>query len=119
MQRQQVRRLICQTGAMTVPDRQHVSQMMRWMSAMYRSQRPEMAADIAAQERLVQESPLDWTLIKPPRLKSGAPTGRVSLGPDVKVGLTSSVDRGDLARVLLDILEQGQYIRQKVYLKEA
>jgi putative NADH-flavin reductase len=117
MQRQYVSRLICQTGAMTVPDPQHVSLMMRWMSGMYRSQRPEMAEDIATEQRLVEESLVDWTIIKPPRLKSGNATGRVAVGPNVKVGMMSSLDRGDLVQVLLDVAEQGKYIREKIFIK--
>jgi putative NADH-flavin reductase len=92
--------------------------MMRWMSDLYRSQRPEMAADVAGQERRLRESQMDWTIVRPPRIKAALPTGKVALGPQVNVGMLSSIGLGDLTKVLLDLAEQGDYIRECIYIKE-
>lgn len=56
-------------------------------------------------------SELDWTLVRPPRLQDGVPTG--SYYSDAhKPGKSTSIRRGDLASFLADCVEQNLYVRQ-------
>lgn len=59
-------------------------------------------ADMLAMEEVVRCSGLDWTIVLPPRLTNGAPTGkpvRSRVGGNVRGGFT--IARADLAEFLL------------------
>ncbi|MCW3026896.1 MAG: epimerase [Solirubrobacterales bacterium] len=58
-------------------------------------------SDRARLEEVVEESELDYTLVRPTRLVDGGPTGSYSVGPDVRASLFSKVARGDAAHCLL------------------
>jgi putative NADH-flavin reductase len=68
-------------------------------------------ADARVMERAVRESGLDWTLVRPPRLLDGAPTGgyRVVESDNLPSG-PYSIRRSDLSRLLLDEAETGRHI---------
>ena len=51
----------------------------------------------------LRESGLEWTIIRPGGLTDDAPTGLVTLAPEVE---RSSVPRADVAHVIADILDQ-------------
>ena len=113
MKAQNVRRLICQTGAM-IGDYAHLSWFMRWMRSTYQKQQPALARDRAEQERRVMASGLDWTIVKPPRLTDGKERGRVQSGENLKVGATSSISRADLSRFILDQIDKREYVGKQV-----
>ena len=52
-------------------------------------------------DQALRASDLDWTILRPGRLTDDAPTGRVSLGPDVPRG---EVPRADVAAVVTAML---------------
>lgn len=56
-------------------------------------------------------SDLDWTLVRPPRLASGAATGTVEHHASTSCKKTS-ITRADLAAFLADVVEQNLYLRQ-------
>ncbi|MFN8631059.1 MAG: NAD(P)H-binding protein [Chloroflexota bacterium] len=60
------------------------------------------------------ELPLDWTVVRPPRLMSGQPTGRAEVGTGVETGMRSQLDRADLARVLVDLALDAATVRTAV-----
>jgi len=64
-------------------------------------------ADFGRMERLVRESRLDWTIVRPPRLTNGSATGRVRSVAGVKELPYGpySITRADLAGTLLDLAE--------------
>ena len=107
------RRLLCVTGAM-VGDAPSRSLAMSWMAGIYRRWRPQAARDRVEQEDAVTGSILDWTLIKPPRLTEGGPTARIAAGPDVPVGILSSISRADLATFMLDAIVDPAHLRQRI-----
>jgi len=109
------RRLIVQTGAQVGFALPNWSRAIRWMARTYQHHRPEVAADRREQERLVRESGLDWTILKPPLLTSGPRRGRARIGPDLRIGLTSRVRRADLAEVILDEIERPRCVGQAVF----
>ena len=107
------RRLVCVTGAMigTVATR---SRPMAWAREWFRWRRPEVARDRDEEEAIVMASDLDWTIVKPPRLTDAGPSSRVRVGPDLPVGLRSSVGRADLAAFMLDEIANPRFVRQRV-----
>jgi putative NADH-flavin reductase len=107
------RRLLCVTGAMIgdVPTR---SRPMSWMRAWFGWRRPAVARDREEQETIVAASTLDWTIVKPPRLTEAEPCGRTAAGPELRVGLRSSISRADLATFLLDEIADPRFVHQRV-----
>jgi putative NADH-flavin reductase len=115
MRRQGVRRLICQTGAMIGAYPQNRSRALQWMALAFERRRPAVAADRSEQEKVVRESGLDWTLVKPARLTDGPRTRRTRIGPDLRVGLLSKISRSNLAAVILEEIGTPAFARQAVF----
>ncbi len=69
--------------------------------------------DKSKQERLIQNSKLDWTIIRPGQLYNGKKRGRYQHGP--KVGhyiLTKIISRADVAHFMLTQLDDSSYLRK-------
>lgn len=56
-------------------------------------------------------SGLDWTLVRPPRLADGPATGSIEHHAHRSTASTT-IMRADLAAFLLEVVEQGLYLRQ-------
>lgn len=69
-------------------------------------------ADLAEQE--VFASDLEWTVVRPPRLVDSNTPGTVEVGPDLRTRLSSQLSRLDLARLLVDLIEDGRFAREAV-----
>ena len=106
-------RLICITGAM-IGDYAHLSWFMRRMKSSFKKKQPAIAQDRAEQERFVESSGLEWTLIKPPRLTNGNARGRIRAGENLKVGTLSRISQADLSRFILDQIESREYVGKRV-----
>ncbi len=70
-------------------------------------------ADHAEQERIIRESSLDWTIVRPPFLTDGAHTGYYSHGfPNSWGAMRGKISRADAADFLLRQLEDRSYVRK-------
>lgn len=85
----------------------------RLISAIVRLAGGAMAADKAEEYRIFAGSALDWTLVRPPRLLDAPATGRVASDPHTPRHW--SIPRADLARFMVEALEQHRYPRQAVF----
>jgi putative NADH-flavin reductase len=115
MQHTSTHRLIVQTGAMVGQNLPNWTLAWRLMTSMYQRQQPKAARDRLEQERLVRQSGLDWTIIKPPRLTDGAASRHVRVAANLRVGMLSKISRADLATVLMDEVEQPRFVGQAVF----
>ena len=74
--------------------------------------------DQRAMERIVTASDLDWTVLRPPRMTDSAPDGQSTamLGepPD---GSGMTITKEEVARVMLDTVENRRYIRNVVHIR--
>jgi putative NADH-flavin reductase len=104
MLRHDVERLICQSGAMI--GHPHLGQFYRLLKRLPAVRR--QLEDRQLQEKIVEESGLNWTLVRPPRLLDGPATGRYRWGEHLPVGLGAAIRRKDLAAFMLDRLEDPQ-----------
>lgn len=77
-----------------------------------------VAADKQTEYAVYAASDLDWTLLRPPRLLDGPPTGRVYHHAHTP-GRSSSLRRTDLAIMLADALDQHLYPRQAPFVSHA
>jgi putative NADH-flavin reductase len=78
------------------------------------------ANDQRAMEKLVTASELDWTILRPPRMTDSAPDEQssASLGePPTATGM--QITKAEVARVMLDTVENQRYIRKLVHIRGA
>ncbi len=115
MKEREVRRLLCQTGAMVGHYPANRTLPFRIMESVYRRRLPDSAADRDGQEEVVTLSGLEWTLVKPPRLTGGRGVGQYRCGPRVKVGMLSAISRRDLAAFTLDAIDQKTWVGEAVF----
>jgi len=78
-----------------------------------------MYDDMLRMETLLQASDLDYTIVRPPYLTQGPPTGKYRVSVGRNFSDDKSLRRGDLAHFLLRAVEQpGEYLRKIVALSE-
>lgn len=71
-------------------------------------------AEAELQEHIIQQSDLDWTILRPARLVDAAGTGNHTVAAELKTGLASKTVRADLAKALLDEAQANTYVGQCV-----
>ena len=69
-------------------------------------------ADKETQEQLIEQSTLDWTIVRPSRLTNGPRTGSYRMKSSLEFSLQSSISRADVADGMLRQLTD-QTFRQK------
>jgi putative NADH-flavin reductase len=100
-----VRRLVVASSYLIVADRPRVSTALA---------RIGLARTLAAQEaadRVVMQSGLDWTVVRCTRLVDEPPRGEVQLSTDLLRTGPWTTPRGDLAIVMLDLVEDPDWIQ--------
>ncbi|TIS64764.1 MAG: hypothetical protein E5W93_02005 [Mesorhizobium sp.] len=74
-------------------------------------------ADHEAKERLIAQSDLDWTIVRPPKLGNGPATGRFRHGDGIRAGsLLPTLARADVAAFMLAQVSDTTYSRKAVTL---
>jgi uncharacterized protein YbjT (DUF2867 family) len=71
-------------------------------------------ADLALMEDIVRDSGLDWTVIRPNRLTDKKPTGSYRTVNGQNVRRSRSISRGDVAHLMLRVLDQPDTIKQTI-----
>jgi putative NADH-flavin reductase len=72
-----------------------------------------VVADHEAKERIISQSSLDWTIVRPPRLTNGPHTGTYRHGSDIKAtSIVPRISRADVADFILRELDSRTYWRQ-------
>ena len=66
--------------------------------------------DLARMEDALREIGLDWTVIRPPRLKDTPLTGTYRTALDQNLRRGTSVGRADVAHLMLGVLERPETI---------
>lgn len=120
MRTQEQRRLLVMTGAAIGPLADNVSMTMRATTMAFRRfTGEERVDDRADQERVVRNSRLDWTLVKPPRLTDNGAGETYRAEVDLEVGLRSSISRDTVAAFLLDEIATPRFVEKTVYVTGA
>ena len=72
-------------------------------------------ADHEAKEKLIVQSSLDWTIVRPPRLSNGAATGEFHHGDGIRAtSLLPTLARADVAAFMLGQINDTTYSRRAV-----
>jgi putative NADH-flavin reductase len=66
-------------------------------------------ADLPAQEKLIKESSLNWTIVRPARLTNGPKTGECRIGEFIYIHPFTSISRADVAHFLLKEAVSPEY----------
>ena len=111
MERHGVHRLVCQSSYGVGDTAELLPWFLKWVVVpLYLSR---AFADHDAQETLVRDSELAWTLVRPPTLTDGPATGVIvhglRLDPSV---LAMKVPRADVAAFMLGQMGSDAYLRQ-------
>lgn len=70
-------------------------------------------ADHARKEAIIQESTLDWVIVRPPRLTDGPYTGTYQSGNQVEGKLLlASISRADVADFMVRQLDHQRYVHE-------
>lgn len=117
MKKQDVDRLICITSALTGDCSRNRSLFVRAMARLSRLLRAAVALDRDEQERIVEESGLNWTIVKPSELMDENESPRFVHGEDLMIDAYSRISRYHLSIFLLDHLAADKYPRKKVFLR--
>ncbi|MFA9444658.1 NAD(P)-dependent oxidoreductase [Egicoccus sp. AB-alg6-2] len=112
MHRHGVRRLVFLTGAGVRLDGDVPGVADRAIRGLMSLVQRDILDDGQAAVAAITASDLDWTVVRVPRLVDAGGRGRVRTGGRVGDGSGTTLGRRDLARFLLDELEQGTWIRQ-------
>jgi len=116
MRLQRQRRLLCTTGATLGPLAANVSVPMRATAMAWRRfTSEEQTDDRAEQERIVRNSRLDWTLVKPSRLTDNGTGETFRASSELGIGLRSTIARDTLAAFLLAEIIEPRFIGQAVF----
>jgi putative NADH-flavin reductase len=104
-----VRRLLAVTGFGTGDSYAVVSSVERiaFQAIMGRAY-----ADKNLQERLITETDLDWTLVRPGLLTSNRMTGRYQVLTEPSTWRNGMISRADVAHFLIHAAEDGTFIRE-------
>jgi len=68
--------------------------------------------DKEAMERLIQDSDVDWTIVRPPALNDKPGQRRYRTGTDLKIRLTSAISRTDLGDFLVREAQSPAYLHR-------
>ena len=113
MQRVGLRRLIVLSSSL-------VDSQSGWLSHLVaRTLLRHTANDQRAMEKLITQSDLDWTILRPAMLSDGVLTGRYAVTPASTAIPASSagMSREDVAHMMLDTVERGAYVKEIVWLR--
>ncbi|MEZ5666471.1 MAG: NAD(P)H-binding protein [Alphaproteobacteria bacterium] len=111
MERQGVRRLICQSTLGAGDSRGNLNFL--WRTLMFGLLLRKALADHEAQEAHVRASRLDWTIVRPSAFTDAPADGRYRHGfaPDVQ-GLSLKIPRADVAGFMLRQLADRTYLHR-------
>ena len=90
------------------------------MSIVARTLLRHFSRDQRVMEKLVTASDLDWTILRPPRMTDAAPDEQSSSTldePPTARGMR--ITKEEVARVMLDTVENRRYVRQLVHVRGA
>jgi putative NADH-flavin reductase len=74
----------------------------------------DIYADKAAGEEIIKNSGLDWTIVYPAGLTNGPRTGSTRVGERLTLSGFPRVSRADVAAVLLQQLDDEQFVRKSI-----
>jgi uncharacterized protein YbjT (DUF2867 family) len=72
----------------------------------------KLVRDSVAAAKIIAESNLDWTLVRPPVLTDGPKTGNYKVGA-LTNGMPLRISRADVAEFMLSCLVEDRFVRER------
>jgi len=117
MQGQGVKRFVYQSFIGVTDSRAAVGFVLRYIAPIPLKHE---IADHETKEAIVRESPLDWTIVRPPKLTNGARTERYRSGTRISTWTpVPMLSRADVAHFILNELEEPAFVRMATRLLPA
>jgi putative NADH-flavin reductase len=88
-----------------------------WSGRIVRMAMRDIMADKEIQERLVFESPVQWTIVRPVKLKDQPPSGNILAGEDIPWSLVSAISFADTAAYMVQVLTDAGTIGKTLTIK--
>jgi putative NADH-flavin reductase len=114
MNRQSVRRLLCITGMGAGETKGHGGFV--YERILYPLFTKGIYEDKDRQEDLIRQSQTDWTLVRPAPFRSRTPNGSLRVVTNIDGVTLRKISRLEVAKFLVDELEQNQYVQQAVFI---
>jgi putative NADH-flavin reductase len=114
MQKVGVKRFICQSAFVVAAldgERREVSWILPLSLKLFPKVK-SMFADKVIQEREVQQSDLDWIIVRPATLTDGPKTGNYKADVPLSIGLNAKISRADVANFLLKQVVDDTYLHR-------
>ena len=110
MTRTRVNRLVLVSAAVLFPMKGIQFAFFRWLLQ-------HISRDLSTAEEIVRATPLDWTIVRPPRLTNGS-NDRYRLAQNALPSRGSVASFRSLATFMVDAAEQKSYVRELVGLAQ-
>ncbi|MEI6237787.1 MAG: NAD(P)H-binding protein, partial [Candidatus Saccharibacteria bacterium] len=110
MQKNNVKRIIIQTGAGLIENKKELPLMWRltarfpFMKIMFNDKR--------AQEKAVRDSKLDWVIVRPVNLSNEKFIGNYEVGESLQLKLSSKISRADVADFMVKQLSDDKWLKK-------
>lgn len=114
-----VTRLICiSSDGIEVPEGLGLPQRLVMSQVIQRLYRHQYA-DMTRMEAYLAASPLDWTIVRAPRLTDGPALGATRISLDAPILDATGLRRADLAAWMLDAVAAPETVRRRAHLAQA
>jgi putative NADH-flavin reductase len=111
MEKNGIRRLVCQTTLGSGESRENLN--FFWRNIMFGAFLKKAYLDHELQERYIKQSHLDWTIVRPAAFTDGEATGKFKRGfSNSEKNLKLKISRSDLAIFMLQQLKDDTYLRK-------
>ena len=113
MKKHQVQRFLTVTG-LDMKNLDHFNFFQRAFIFLFSLLDKAAIVDKGIQEKIIMQSKLQWTIVRPPWLTHGPKTGVYQEGQIIRPTLLSTLSRADLAHFLIRQLGDSAYIQKDV-----
>ncbi|MEU4802548.1 NAD(P)H-binding protein [Actinosynnema sp. NPDC023587] len=109
-----LRRLIVVSNSGMTVDEQDTAPSRYLVKPVLRRVLRDAWGDMAAMERVVRASGLEWTIVRPPRLTDGGHTGEYRTAVDANLRRGNTISRADLADLIVACAEDPSTAGQAI-----
>lgn len=112
-----VDRLVVLTGAGATLESESETLGNKMVNILLRFVMPGALEDGRRMVRDLQDSELDWTVVRAPRLKNSDGDRNYALGTDLRLSLRQSAARGDVAHCMLELADNKNHVKEMPFIR--
>lgn len=112
MKEKKVNRFVCQTSLGFADSKEVLPWHMKYLIVPFILK--NAFRDHEQQERVIESSELDWTIVRPGNMTNGKLTGTYKHGFEPTEKIKLKISRNDVSHFMLDQIHNRQYLNKKV-----